>query len=588
MKRSSFLSVLAGAALLAATATPALAGVAQCTWANPSDGNHLVISNGSNTITTLKGVVQSSQLGLRYKWKFGDGKPDSPIYPVIDPYVIEINHIYPSTTNKTYTATLSILPATGTTVISTDTYKVSVVASSAANLRTIAIEDGLWYIHTQLNHHGAKAGAPVLVAEIDRDYETGVILAGQGFIDAGFLATGSLDNPYTEDVGMIVNFVTERLGIMSITDKEGAHSAEERTGTMIDGLGVYHRSDEAEFAFGGALKLLATCGYTTQKPVAVDDTWNFSGGAVTSLTQWTFDQIIQQMVDYLAWSQLVTYSNDYSCWTCTSYDEWGNCVSSGPAPPKKRPLHNIAPGTQGGWPYWSEGWGADEYGNVDRNRNGAYGDVSIAYWTVGGLKAAEVRGAVVPAYVKSEILAFVTRVFDANGYIPFGPAVNFKLVERAGLGLVLLKYTGVTSPTDSRVVALRQFIIDNWNKHILGTHQDHPEADTVCVDSSLNTVDCTCHWAPGGNPAGFWLCDVRGECDWRVAKSYDELNLFGFKTISEGLSGYNLTTTDDYKARYRTLLINNQLVNGAWEDYNWGDGSPFGTAWAIATLNITQ
>ena len=435
MKRSSFLSVLAGAALLAATAAPALAGVAQCTWANTSDGNHLVISNGSNTTTTLKAVVQSSQLGLRYKWKFGDGTADSPIYPVVDPYVIETEHKYPSTV-KTYTATLSILPATGSTVISTDTYKVSVVASSTANLRAIAIEDGLWYIHTQLNRHPAKSGVPALVAEIDNDYETGVILAGQAFLDAGFLATGSLDNPYTEDVGMIVNFITERLGIMSITDKEGTHSAEERTGAMIDGLGVYHRSDEAEFAFGGALKFLATCGYTTQKPVVVDNSWNFSGGAVASLSEWTFTQIIQQMVDYLAWAQLVTYSNDYTCSTCTAYDEWGNCTATGPAPPKKRLNHNIAPGTQGGWPYWTEGWGADEFGNVDRNRNGAYGDVSIAYWTASGLKAAEAKGAVVPAYVKSEILDFVTRVFNANGYIPFGPAVNFKLVERAGLGLV--------------------------------------------------------------------------------------------------------------------------------------------------------
>ena len=42
-------------------------------------------------------------------------------------------------------------------------------------------------------------------------------MSAQAFVDAGFLATGSSSNPYTETVQRAVNFVTEKLAIMSFT-----------------------------------------------------------------------------------------------------------------------------------------------------------------------------------------------------------------------------------------------------------------------------------------------------------------------------------------------------------------------------------
>ena len=167
--------------------------------------------------------------------------------------------------------------------------------------------------------------------------------------------------------------------------------AEGRTaGTVRDGCGVFFknasdRGDEIEYGFGPALKFLATCGYTTEKPEASNEHLNFSGDPNVSISKWTFAEIAQQMVDWIDWAQLdtTTGGNDYR-----TSDTW----DLPPAYPPAKTAAALAPGSAGGWPYFAEGWGFDRDTTPTNGGDGTYGDVAISYWTATGLQAASTRG----------------------------------------------------------------------------------------------------------------------------------------------------------------------------------------------------
>jgi hypothetical protein len=79
-------------------------------------------------------------------------------------------------------------------------------------------------------------------------------------------------------------------------------------------------------------------------------------------------------------------------------------------------------------------------------------------------------------------------------------------------------------------------------------------------------------------------------CGYQVVETYDDMNVFAFKTVTEGLAAYAVTNfpaaaPNDSKTIYRTLLINNQdAATGGWTDRGWINGSPAGSAWAIQLL----
>ena len=94
----------------------------------------------------------------------------------------------------------------------------------------------------------------------------------------------------------------------------------------------------------------------------------------------------------------------------------------------------------------------------------------------------------------------------------------------------------------------------------------------------------------GENPygAGYWNAN-NWMCEYQTVASYDQLSILAFKLVAEGLNAYSITNVpatspNDFKTKYKTLLINNQFDNGSWDDNAWVSGYPGGTGWVVSTL----
>jgi hypothetical protein len=430
---------------------------------------------------------------------------------------------------------------------------------------------------------------------------------------------------------------------MPVTDKDGVNGAEDRAlGGMKDGLGVYFASrDETEFGFGPALKVIATAGFdATAKPAAFWNDVNFASRLNhlnypqyddpnlpapppgLQITDWTYHEIAQQMIDWMAWAQLTGgangCANDLSLLECTVPLEdycysWDNsttpptCLGSYPrcygtfvdAPPKKicnDPDLPVQAYSTGGWPFYVEGWGrklaTDTY--PIWGGDGTFGDAAVTQWNVSGIKAAKNLGLEIPLYLDTEVMRFILdqNNMGSEGEVKMGAAEYIKDVGRAGIGLSLMNWTGVPA-TDSNVLAQKDFIYNNWAKDNWDTGQYYHEADMDCADNLVDpndpsNVNCYTHFVKDYYQDGHF----EGE-QWVIDWSHDKLNILSFLNITEGLNSYDFLATEtiptdpdgfNYQERYLDSLVKNQWEDGSWTDMNWGWSNTMGTGWAVQTL----
>lgn len=640
MKRSAFFSLAVSLVLPLLAVSAAQAGPVRCSWADSKDSNHPAISG---VPVALRGTVQSASTNLTYTWNFGDGSAVES-GPVTNPYVIETTHTYSDRTGKVFTATLTVKD--GAATVGSDTYKVVISADDRTTRKKIALEKGLWYLHSKIIRDTAPASSGGQIrGRVGNwgvwDLTLNSMVTGTAMAEAGFKATGNVENPYTEDLQRLVNFVTEQLAITPIGLK-GDGSAqfpylnpEARTsGGVIDGYGVYFKeTSDREYEYGAALRFLANAGYTTQKPLAFNNSLNYTGNPSLSIGNWTYAQIVQQMIDFFSWVQLYDRGIDYGSVPISR--------SERPVPANKR----------GGWPYWGDGWRTDSSG---ADLYGAYGDTAMAYWIVTGLKPAQQMGCSWPAFVKTELNTFLLNNQDLvtsspyYGEFHFGEGFGQHLVERAGQGMVLLNWAGVNK-SHARVTAAKNYVGKFWNKDNFELNQswntnargflgctnpdgsaddcfqhwqldafdysywepvqgtccdEYPCAQTGCwyyetctaTDPWGNCIDGTCYpWAVYCTewdrstclaPNGFYACNA----SWvEVTESTkDALNIFGFLCVTEGMQANGVTSgfpsADPYNLKYVDLLVNNQYENGSWHDRGWVFDSPFGTSWAVMAL----
>lgn len=584
MKRGSL--VLACLAL-SAGGTPALAanGVFT-TWASAAaKGPHLAVATET---TTVKAVVDDAYLGLAYEWNCGNGTFVTGT--IDDPFAVEAACTYD--TAGTYTATLTVTDASGP--VGQDTYDVTALASAPADnsreAKDIAVEKGLWWAHKYLYRDPAS---PVASFRWDWAQEAATILVAQGFVDNGFTVSDAAtalpgtdlyyEDPYREDVRRMVNYVTARLAGMSIATATRPGVAETGS-TMLDNQGVYFVGNEKEYEFGAALQLLSTCGYHTSTP------------QVGGVSGWTFNQLAQQMVDWLAWAMLNTGGSQY----INNY---------GVVPPAK------VAGTQtvrGSWPYWAEGW-----------EDGKRGDASLAWWTVRGLEAARANmGAAIQAGIKTNLATFfnnttlvrraATTPSNLRGELYFGPAQCYHLVERSGQALLLYQWLNTAGGTNWRGTPLTQaktHLSSNWGRHNYEHSQSHPNAactPTAACPANGQAGGCWSHYslATSQQSLVFYEGDPQVEPGQEGAVvnktldvfNQDTINIFAFLTITTGLKAINQTVPfpgtvgtvayGDHKDIYRGLLTKNQLSDGAWSENGWSNGDPWATGWALSTLAL--
>ena len=570
------------ALLLSLGAAPAAHAYVKATWFNASNAGHKVVT-GQPTVfkaacdnpaaTTIEVTLAGAPVA--------SGAGTNSYALETDPVVLTAGGSY----------TITVKDAGGAQIGSTDTYVVTLVSGTVTDLKEIAIEKGLWYLHKTMTRYATiPNSAPGGFLDYNGDpinypnANPGTVMAGQAFVDAGHTLAINADDPYVEDVQRIINWTTEHLGIVGLGSTEGrtstTYAAKDSRGAF---LMVHDGSTEVEYGFGPALKFLATCGYartSTATPQAWNDALNCGTGA--SIRTYSFPRIMQEMVDFIAWAQLNTVGNDYH----TSDTFCPNKTTAA-----------VAPGSKGGWPYYNEGWNVDptDDNNIPMGGNGTYGDVAVAYWTVQGLQAAQTTlnsSNIYPASVKTDLLAFITSHQNLiNGEITFGPAHNIHLIERAGQGLVLLQWAGVAA-TDAKVTNVVNFIKKNWFKHTYHAERGHVEQNFICHDEVGTEKQCYQHFLVDANPVGFWVCDRNANpCTYEIIETLDDINVFAFKTVTEGLAAYPTITNvpaaapGDYKTFYRGLLIDNQLASGTWDDHGWIQGyQPMGASWAVSTL----
>ena len=259
------------------------------------------IFNGEST--TLKGTVSDAAAGvLTYTWDFGDG---SAVVsgPVLNQYVVEAAHTYTGVTGTIFTATLTV--QNGTTLASdSKNYFVQVQDKTLESEVNVAIDKGLWRLHSTMNRTTVagtsgtedaghwESGCTFNCSTWDTITPTSLL----AFEVNGHLETGAAANPYAETVARGMRWIFTKLRTTAVSDQTypapiGGPKDPDGNG---NGLGI--ETIEADDGYQGGTFMDAIIASGT--PAAVTTT-----GAVGSIRGRTYLDIVQDMVDWYAFSQ---------------------------------------------------------------------------------------------------------------------------------------------------------------------------------------------------------------------------------------------------------------------------------------------
>lgn len=146
-----------------------------------------------------------------FSWNFGDGSVPTAPAAVTNPYDISATHIYTSGTAgvTTWTAVVTVKDTTTSTTY-TANYPVALQVNNLESRVNIAIDNGLWYLHTSM-----WRGADSVTGTAWGGWDAGGACSGtytclnaagldatnvQAFLVSGHLETGPGSDPYTDDV----------------------------------------------------------------------------------------------------------------------------------------------------------------------------------------------------------------------------------------------------------------------------------------------------------------------------------------------------------------------------------------------------
>ena len=370
----------------------------------------------SGATVILKGVGGKDFDPLTYTWDFGDGSPVE-TGQVTDVYDVSTTHVYTGSVGTPFTASLTVSDPHGNT--DTAGYRVVIRADSLSTRINKAIDDGLWYLHTEQVRYD-DAGVPFgNWLDSQTVGYTGSIV--QAFENQGHLAAGDAEgNPYVDDVRRGLNYLLSQIKEVPVTPQgvDGVRDPDSNENGL--GLMAYTGTDthHAHYEAGIALMALASSGSADQ----------IAEAGIDSVLGRSFGDIAQDMVDGLAWSQ-----------TDEAYGDW-----------------------RGGWRY---------------DLNSTASDMSFTQWPVIGMEAAEKNwGIVPPEWVKTELRDnFLVYIQNTEGdpstnddYGGFGyeSPTNWVNPGKGGAGIACKAWVGVPVGDTSVQIAL-DYIDRNW------THGEH-------------------------------------------------------------------------------------------------------------------
>jgi len=375
----------------------------------------------SGASTTLKGIARGG--ATQYYWDYGDGSAPLPWTAISNPYNLGVSHTYTGAVGTLFIATLHVRDAGGTEV--QDTYPIRIFEStdmgnpSHLDVRiNMAIDQGLWYLHTTMVRNTYAAGAPGYGEPYGywNDTVYGFPQAATGAAVDAFQLHGSRVNgdyngdPYVETVQRALNYLLVNAHSYAIGVQTAGNP--DTNGNGI-GIVINHTTtitDSRQTYIGGICMLALASSGAPNRVAAVGET-NVYGR--------TYAAIVQDMVDFFAWGQ-----NEGSI------------------------------GYRGGWRYY---------------RNYGTSDMSTTQWPALGMIAAEHNmGSVVPAFVKSELLLYLdfcqnTALNNDNGAFRYGdPNQLLYNITKAAAGIICHQFIG-TPLTDPKIESAIGYIYRHWN-----------------------------------------------------------------------------------------------------------------------------
>jgi len=286
------LSLLVTAGFLAAMLVP-VAAVAQAPVVKtvPWVASNPLIPHDtwSGKQITLKGTANVQGANIQYTWDFGDGSPVATGI-VTNQYVIQATHTYTGAAGTVFTARLTVQNTT-TGLSGSQVYFVGIRDRTLDVEVNVAIDQGLWYLHTTQTR------------TVDAGYwSSGNAGSSYGAISAlnlnafevnGHLEVGSPDNPYTETVARSMRWLFTRLAAVGIPNSQTNGLGSFNPDSNGNGVGIYPVGGYAYYQGGSFVDAIIASG----TPDAVAPT---GGGSVVGRK---YRDIVQDMVDMYAYGQ---------------------------------------------------------------------------------------------------------------------------------------------------------------------------------------------------------------------------------------------------------------------------------------------
>ncbi|SPD74513.1 exported hypothetical protein [uncultured Desulfobacterium sp.] len=378
-KRGIIVSALLCAAvfLMASIASAGVSKVLGVPWQGNPAAFHTAISGQS---VNLYAVVYGDATGgsASYSWDFKDGTA-----PATGSISVPANGIYNLTISHTFSGAIGSAFDTELTVGGqTDDYNIVLAPDNNDSKVNIAIDKGLWYLHTEMIR--TNSGTPsVPVGYWNDNGAQGNVYVGRtspcvwAFEVQGHLLSVEtnpltpMEDPYVEDVQRGINFLLTRTFGQTIGAQTYGNPDTNGNGY---GLYCYYSSSHTNYENGLAMGAISGCG----TPNATAAT-----GQATYVLGRTYQAIVQDMVDWYAWGQIDDASFPFS-------------------------------GARGGW-YYTANVNYQQYGYA-----GYYGDNSASQWAYIGLDAAEANfGCTIPIWMKQQLAGYLRGQLVGRGYVSY-------------------------------------------------------------------------------------------------------------------------------------------------------------------------
>jgi len=516
------LTILIFSVVFFMTAMSASAGVDRilCVpWEGSPAKYHTAISTQAVELTA---VIYGDATGgtYTYSWDFVDGYSTSAsiTIPANGLYNLKVSHIFTGSIGANFPTQLTIDGKT-------DTYNIVLSPDNNGSKTNIAIDKGLWYLHTKMER--ANVGSPSVPGGYwnDNGYLVGSTGAGvwafevQGHIlpvEANPL--NPVEDPYVETVQRGINYLLTRTFNQAMNsqthgwpeDYDGANDNNDGNGI---GLVCYYSGSHTNYENGIAMGAIAGSG----APNAIATT-AYDATYAPFIVGRTYKEIVQDMADWYAWSQ-----NDSTVFP-----------RSGP---------------RGGWYYTA-------YNNAAGDAQS--GDNSACQWAYIGLDAAESNfGCIVPAWVKTQLAGYLHGQISYNnrGWVSYRANDGYANVCLTGGALVGMALVGES----------------NYNtQNGAGSYA----ADLTLVENFMGA-----NWHGTGD---------RWTENWYGHRAYYTMYavMKGFRlqgiTSLPGSPG----TTDWYND-YEGVILPDQYADGHWYGTGWMDGyirQEMGTAFGVLIL----